>query len=465
MDDFSAYPEYRKARLPWVAEIPAYWEENRGKFYFREVDDRSKTGKEELLSVSHITGVTPRSQKNVSMFKAENYSDHKLCQPGDIIVNTMWAWMAALGVSSHCGIVSPSYGMYRCYNDSDFNPRYLDYLLRTQPYVSEYICRSTGIRSSRLRLYPDKFLDMPFIKPPRDEQDKIVAYLRVQDAHIARFIKAKRELIGLLNEQKQTLIHQAVTKGIDPNVALKPSGIDWLGDIPEHWEVRKLKFVTRRIVGGSTPKSDQSLYWGGNIVWVTPKDVSKSDSLSRSLRTLTLEGLQSCSASLVPAGSIVITSRAPVGNIAIAGTELCTNQGCKAIVPMIDRLTSDYLYLILQRMKDRLQVLANGTTFAEIGTSVLANEFVPVPSLSEQETICRWVNDECAPIVAATQRAEEENKLIYEYRERLITDAVTGQIDLRNWQPGPDDNFDDNDLGALSEGDELASEEDADESD
>jgi type I restriction enzyme, S subunit len=116
MTDFSAYGEYRKARLHWLSEIPVHWEENRGKSYFREIDCRSKTGNEELLSVSHITGVTPRSQKNVSMFKAENYSGHKLCQPGDIIINTMWAWMAALGVSNHTGIVSPSYGMYRPHN-------------------------------------------------------------------------------------------------------------------------------------------------------------------------------------------------------------------------------------------------------------------------------------------------------------------------------------------------------------
>ncbi len=179
IDNLPAYPAYRDARLQWLGKIPSHWEEERGKCYFREVDDRSTTGREELISVSHITGVTPRKQKNVTMFKAESYVGHKVCQPGDVIVNTMWAWMAALGVSNHTGIVSPAYGMYRPHDANLFNSYYMDYLLRMQAYVSEYICRSTGIRSSRLRLYPDKFLAIPFIRPPRDEQDKIVAFCGV----------------------------------------------------------------------------------------------------------------------------------------------------------------------------------------------------------------------------------------------------------------------------------------------
>lgn len=307
----------------------------------------------------------------------------------------------------------------------------------------------------RLRLYFDQFGQIPVPVPPRVEQDQIVAYLRAQDAHIARFIKAKRELIGLLTEQKLRIIDHAVTRGLDTSVALKPSGIEWLGDLPEHWDARKLKFVTRRIAGGSTPKSDEPRYWGGDVVWVTPKDVSKTNSLNGSLRTITREGLRSCSTTLVPSGSIVITSRAPVGNVAIAGVELCTNQGCKAIVPATEVMITDYLFLLLLRMKERLQVLANGTTFAEIGTSVLANEFVPLPPVSEQVTICRWIEDECSPVNEAIARAEEEIKLIREYRDRQIADVVTGQVDVRAWAPGPDDVVAEEDLTALTGDEEI----------
>jgi type I restriction enzyme S subunit len=196
--------------MRWLPPVPEHWNEQRAKTFFPEVDERSKTGHEELLSLSHLTGVTPRSQKNVTMFKAESYVGSKLCSPGDIVINTLWAWMAALGTSRHAGIVSPAYGVYRPHSADSFNPAYLDYLLRTRAYVAEYIGRSTGIRSPRLRLYPNQFLDIVLLQPPRPEQDQIVAYLRAQDAHIARFIKAKRDLIALMAEQRGVLAEQAI---------------------------------------------------------------------------------------------------------------------------------------------------------------------------------------------------------------------------------------------------------------
>jgi type I restriction enzyme S subunit len=133
------YPSYKPARVHWLGEIPAHWQEKRGKYFFREIDERSVTGEEELLSVSHTTGVTPRSQKNVTMFKAESYVGHKVARTNDIVVNTMWAWMSALGVSKHVGIVSPSYGVYRPLNRQDYLPEFIDYLLRTPAEVGVYL--------------------------------------------------------------------------------------------------------------------------------------------------------------------------------------------------------------------------------------------------------------------------------------------------------------------------------------
>src|SRR5438477_4986370 len=124
-----AYSSYKPSRLSWLKQIPENWQEKRARFLFRNVDERSETGNEELLSVSHKTGVTPRSQKNVTMFMAESYEGHKLCRPDDIVVNTMWAWMAAVGVSRQIGIVSPSYGVYRARSAERFVSRFLDYLL------------------------------------------------------------------------------------------------------------------------------------------------------------------------------------------------------------------------------------------------------------------------------------------------------------------------------------------------
>ncbi len=170
------YADYVDSGQDWLGPIPANWGQLRAKCLFREVDERSTTGKEELLSVSHLTGVTPRRLKTVTMFLAESNVGHKVCRPGDLVINTLWAWMAALGVARHTGIVSPADGVYRPIAGSSILPAYADHLLRTSLYAAEYQRRSTGVNSSRLRLYPEQFLRIPVLVPPMAEQAAIVRH-------------------------------------------------------------------------------------------------------------------------------------------------------------------------------------------------------------------------------------------------------------------------------------------------
>ena len=205
------YPAYKPSGVEWLADVPAHWEFRAAKWYYREVDERSKTGMEELLSVSHITGVTPRSEKNVTMFKAESNIGHKLCKSDDIVVNTMWAWMAALGVAKQAGIVSPSYAVYRSRHSSDLRADFANLLLRTTAYRDEYRRRSTGIRPSRLRLYPEEFLRIKFLCPPPNEQQHIVAFLANKSEAQRRSIEFLRREIDLLREYRARLIADVVT--------------------------------------------------------------------------------------------------------------------------------------------------------------------------------------------------------------------------------------------------------------
>jgi type I restriction enzyme S subunit len=198
-----------------IGTIPKHWEINRGKYYFREVDERSIEGSEELMSVSHKTGVTARSEKNITMFMAESYAGHKLCRAGDIVVNTMWAWMAALGVANRLGIVSPSYGVYRPRSESDFRLVYLDLLLRIEAYRTEYVRSSRGITTSRLRLYPDDFLRLLFIRPPLHEQDEILRWIEHETADIQRAIDTANREMALLREWRARLIVDVVTGKVD----------------------------------------------------------------------------------------------------------------------------------------------------------------------------------------------------------------------------------------------------------
>lgn len=198
--------------VAWIGQIPSHWSVQRAKFLFREIDERSVNGEEELLSVSHMTGVTPRSEKtNVYMFMAEDYSGSKLCRPNDLVFNIMWAWMGALGVSDRVGIVSPSYGVYRQLKEGAFNNWYLEHLLRSPLYVAEYNKRSTGLHSSRLRLYSHMFFDMELGFPPREEQDEIERETKKCVSQADAVIASVRSEIEKLTELRSSLVASVVT--------------------------------------------------------------------------------------------------------------------------------------------------------------------------------------------------------------------------------------------------------------
>ncbi|MCF7853526.1 MAG: restriction endonuclease subunit S [Candidatus Pacebacteria bacterium] len=201
--------------VEWLGDIPEHWEAKPAKRLYREIDQRSPDGTEELLSVSHLTGVTPRSQKNITMFMAESYAGHKICQPGDLVINTMWAWMGALGISCRKGIVSPSYAVYRPLKGSRLAGEYADLLLRTVPYVSEFACRSTGIRSSRLRLYPDTFLRIPIICPPLEEQRTLTDHISRATYQLNHAREQTEKEIALIREYQTRLIADVVTGKVD----------------------------------------------------------------------------------------------------------------------------------------------------------------------------------------------------------------------------------------------------------
>lgn len=200
--------------VEWTSQIPESWEIKRGKYLFVETNERSADGKEELLTVSQYTGITPRSQKNVNMFEAESLVGYKICEVNDIPANTMWLWAGAIGVSSYRGLISPSYNVYRQIDDQ-YDNVYLDYLLRATPLVQHYKALSTGIRPSRLRLYPDQFLNIKYPIPPMKEQKAIAAFLDDKKSKIEEAISRQIAAIERLEEYRKSIIYYAVTGKID----------------------------------------------------------------------------------------------------------------------------------------------------------------------------------------------------------------------------------------------------------
>jgi len=200
--------------IEWLGEIPEHWIAVRAKAVFYEVKDRSDTGGEELLTVSHLTGVTKRSDKNVNMFMADSLEGYKVCKEGDLIINTMWAWMGALGTTQFDGIVSPSYNVYRFRNLNQI-PEYYDVLFRTPNFISEINRFSKGVWSSRLRLYPTEFFEIQLPLIPVEEQKNIVDHIKKETSRINSIISKSEKEIELLQEYRTALISEVVTGKID----------------------------------------------------------------------------------------------------------------------------------------------------------------------------------------------------------------------------------------------------------
>lgn len=200
---------YRDSGIPWIGEIPVHWNIERAKWLFVERDIRSDSGDEVLLSVSHLTGVTSRAEKNVNMFMAESLEGYKRCETGDLVINTLWAWMGAMGVARQPGIVSPAYNVYQPVPELD--PDYVDLLVRTPRFAEEVTRYSKGVWSSRLRLYPEGLYEAWFPVPPKDEQLAITTCIQTETKKIDDFAQATERTITLLQERRSTLISATVT--------------------------------------------------------------------------------------------------------------------------------------------------------------------------------------------------------------------------------------------------------------
>ncbi len=207
----------RDSGVPWLGPIPAHWEIERARWLFRERDVRSETGEEEMLTVSHITGVTSRSEKDVNMFEAETNEGYKLCEPGDLVINTLWAWMGAMGTAPMKGIVSPAYNVYE--PGLRLVPAYIDALVRLPVFAQEVTRYSKGVWSSRLRLYPEGFFEVYLPVPPIEEQHAIVEHIARETAKLDAVRAATERTIALLKERRAALIAAAVTGQLDVETA------------------------------------------------------------------------------------------------------------------------------------------------------------------------------------------------------------------------------------------------------
>lgn len=409
------FDEYQPSAVRWVDDIPTHWRSRRIKTFLREVDQRSGTGEGALLTMRRASGLAPLSDFSDKITEPERLRHYKVASPGQIVMNPMQAGNGMFAVCHTPGLISPDYRAFELTDEAD--ARYLIALFKSEAMRATFRAESKGLGTGTagfLRLYPDRFgrLFAPF--PPPEEQRRIADFLDAYAAQVHRLIAAKRRTIAILDEQRDQATEAVLAR-------------HGIADATE----MMLKRALDAIVGGSTP-SPNPAFWDGDIIWVTPPDISASDRLTGSRRTLTAAGLQNCAASIVPAGTVILTSRAPVGNIAIADVPVATNQGCKALVPNLEKVSTEFLALTARRLVPLMKVLSTGTTFQEISTGRLGAIKINVPTLPQQTRMLDAVKAEVAPLLGAKQRVLSEIDLILEYRDSLIAAAVTGRIDVRD---------------------------------
>jgi type I restriction enzyme S subunit len=454
----ATYPAYQESGLPWAPTVPQGWNVQRNGRLFAH---RVQTGFPSLpiLEVSLRTGVRVRDMENLKrkqvMSQMEKY---KRAVKGDIAYNMMRMWQGALGPAPVDGLVSPAYVVVTPFGET--NSAYYSYLFRTDAYMREVNKFSRGIVADRNRLYWDEFKQMPSLVPPRPEQDQIVAYLRAQDAHIARFIKTKRDLIKLLTEQKLRIIDHAITRGLDAALALKPSGIEWLGQVPEHWEVKPLKRWVRlnaRTLGQKTSPDFEFRYVDIGSV--------QTGRLAKELERIRFEAAPSRARRVLRRGDTIIstvrTYLKAIWYVSEDADDLIASTGFAVLTPGTS-VEPEYLGYVIQSSAFVNRVAANsiGIAYPAIAETVLGRFPVALPpTVEEQQAIVAHIKAESAPLDEAITRTEDEIKLIREYRDRLIADVVTGQVDVRGWQPGPEDVVDDAVLAALGDDQEDVTEE------
>ena len=275
---------------------------------------------------------------------------------------------------------------------------------------------------------------MPSVYPPIDEQWLIVRFLDWHGAQTARLIRAKKKLIALLNEQKQAIIHRAVTLGLDQNVKLKPSGVPWLGEVPATWSLRKIRHCGS-IAGGMTPSMENRSFWDGSIPWVTPKDM-KRRVIADSMMHVTQEAVEKTSIGMIKAGAVLMVVRGMIlaRRIPIAKTTapVTINQDMKAIIPE-KSVQSDFLCHVLASFQSALSSLIgeSGHGTRRFPTERWREMAFAFPSFMEQSAISSWIDNASVNEDRAIASAEREVALLLEFRSRLVADVVTGKLDVR----------------------------------
>lgn len=435
--DLKPYANYKDSGLPWLGQVPKHWEVRRIKTALQEIDRRSSDGLEPLLSLRMQAGLVDHHALGGRPIPPSALIGYKRVLPGEIVMNRMRASLGLFAAATSEGLVSPDYAIFRPVGQ--VNVAYAVQLFRTPAMAAVFRLESTGLgtgESGFLRLYSDQFGRLAIPIPPASEQAAIMRFLDWATSRLERAIRAKRKVISLLTEQQQAVIHRAVTRGLDPEVELRPSGIPWLGDIPQHWELRRLRQVAS--MKPSKSESEDVLRKNGTVTFLPMERVGTGGTVDSS------ETVQAASVwngfTYFRRGDVIVAKITPCfenGKGAFL-EKLPTDIGFGSTEFHVMRPSPQLLGAYLRLMTSSKQFLQNGTNSMtgsagqqRVPTDFVKNYWITLPPVAEQRAILDSVNGDGAKVNAVISRLQREIDLLREYRSRLVADAVTGKLDVR----------------------------------
>jgi type I restriction enzyme S subunit len=407
--NLQTYNNYKHSGVDWLGEIPEHWETRRIKHLFKEINERSFDGSEDLLSVSQYTGVTNKSERleeGGMLTNASTLEGYKKVSKDDLVSNIMLAWNGSLGFSPFDGITSPAYSIYRL-KTKDVN-RYFHYLLRTELYKSEFKRNSSGVIESRLRLYTDDFFRIESILPPKEEQTAIANFLDDKTTKIDQAIAIKQKQIELLKERRQLLIHKAVTRGLNDNVKLKESGVEWIGEIPEHWEVKKLGYLTCKIGDGlhGTPNYTD----GTEFYFINGNNLSTGNvEITEQTKTVNEREYLIHKKELTDK-TLLLSINGTIGNVAFYCGEKVMLGKSAAYLNFYENINIEYVKCFLEStvFKNYYELQLSGSTINNFSLYSIGKTPVTFPNKIEQQQIVEFIKIGTTKIATAISLKEQE---------------------------------------------------------
>ncbi|ELB2804456.1 restriction endonuclease subunit S [Vibrio alginolyticus] len=420
------YEDYVDSGVEWLGDIPASWSLLANKHIFRlkkkQVGKRSN--EYDLLSLT-LRGVIKRDMENPEgKFPAE-FDTYQEVQCGDFIfcLFDVEETPRTVGLSPFNGMITGAYTVFE--SNDNFDNRFLYYFYLNLDAKKRLKPLYRGLRNT---IPKDSFLSFKTFIPPQDQQTRIANFLDKKTAQIGEAIAIKEKQISLLKERKQIIIQQAVTQGLDPNVPMKDSGVDWIGEIPAHWEVKKMKFIFDSIQTGTTPATSEPKYFDGDVDWYNPKDLN-AGYLDKSEKTISELAIKHGQAKIFPGDSVLIVGiGATCGKTAYLKSSSAFNQQITGFSSRHEN--AEFMYYLISMYSSVMLKVANYTTLPILNNEFFKHFLLPCPSKIEQDRIVRFLRIETLKFEKTIEIQLQQIERLKEYKTTLINSAVTGKIKI-----------------------------------